>query len=157
MLVCVYRVRVFVWGKKLFPGNKSAVFPISTVFGSFLTPQPTRALSMLLSRCVLTDATATRWGNVESACGRHSVRAQLHRVTHRGTSQECSACGATVKKDLSVRVHKCDCGYVADRDINAAINILHRGISIAGGNVTRMIERMKDKSEVVLTRPRTVY
>ena len=78
-------------------------------------------------------------------------------VNPEGTSQECSACGATVKKDLSVRVHKCDCGYVADRDVNAAINILHRGISIAGGNVARMVGRIKDKSEVVLTRPRTVY
>ena len=78
-------------------------------------------------------------------------------VDPEGTSQECSACGATVKKDLSVRVHKCDCGYVADRDVNAAINILHRGISIAGGNITRMVGRIKDKSEVVLTRPRTVY
>ncbi len=65
-------------------------------------------------------------------------------VNPKGTSQECSSCGATVKKDLSVRTHKCDCGYEADRDVNAAINILHRGLaSIAGGNVTAWPEGLE--------------
>jgi transposase len=41
------------------------------------------------------------------------------------TSQECSACGALVKKSLSVRTHICtSCGVVLDRDHNAALNIL---------------------------------
>lgn len=40
------------------------------------------------------------------------------------TSQVCSKCGTIVEKDLSVRVHKCDCGLEIDRDVNAAINIL---------------------------------
>src|SRR6266550_2006546 len=41
------------------------------------------------------------------------------------TSQECSACGAVVKKSLSVRTHICpSCGVVLDRDQNAALNIL---------------------------------
>jgi len=41
------------------------------------------------------------------------------------TSQECSACGAMVKKSLSVRTHICtSCGVVLDRDHNAALNIL---------------------------------
>jgi putative transposase len=41
------------------------------------------------------------------------------------TSQECSACGALVKKSLSVRTHICtSCGVVLDRDQNAALNIL---------------------------------
>jgi putative transposase len=40
------------------------------------------------------------------------------------TSQACSGCGALVKKDLSVRVHDCPhCGFVIDRDLNAARNI----------------------------------
>ena len=40
------------------------------------------------------------------------------------TSQDCSACGARVTKSLSVRTHICPtCGYVADRDVNAALNI----------------------------------
>jgi putative transposase len=41
------------------------------------------------------------------------------------TSQNCSNCGQKVIKTLSTRTHKCPhCGYIADRDENAAINIL---------------------------------
>ncbi len=48
------------------------------------------------------------------------------------TSQDCSACGERVKKDLSVRVHNClKCGLVLDRDHNAAINILALGLSVS--------------------------
>jgi putative transposase len=48
------------------------------------------------------------------------------------TSQDCSGCGAVVKKSLSVRTHICFCGVVLDRDENAAVNILHKGLSITG-------------------------
>jgi putative transposase len=45
------------------------------------------------------------------------------------TSQECSACGAMVKKSLSVRTHICtSCGMVLDRDHNAALNILTKAL-----------------------------
>ncbi|XWK87211.1 MAG: transposase [Phormidium sp.] len=41
------------------------------------------------------------------------------------TSQNCSNCGQKVVKTLSTRTHQCPyCKYVADRDENAAINIL---------------------------------
>ncbi|MFA4956008.1 MAG: transposase [Candidatus Methanoperedens sp.] len=54
-------------------------------------------------------------------------------VNPRNTSQNCSSCGNTVKKDLSVRVHSCPfCGLVLDRDHNAAINILGRSNSTVG-------------------------
>lgn len=49
-----------------------------------------------------------------------------------GTSQQCSGCGATVKKDLSVRVHRCTCGLVLNRDVNAARNILQRTLGELG-------------------------
>ena len=50
-------------------------------------------------------------------------------VNPRNTSKMCSSCGELVEKDLSVRVHTCPhCGLVLDRDVNAAINILHRGL-----------------------------
>ncbi|MBW4636303.1 MAG: transposase [Iphinoe sp. HA4291-MV1] len=45
------------------------------------------------------------------------------KVNPKNTSQICSCCNAYVPKDLSVRVHECACGYIADRDVNAAINI----------------------------------
>lgn len=58
-------------------------------------------------------------------------------VNPRGTSQRCSRCGATVDKDLSVRVHDClHCGLRLGRDVNAAINVLALGRSaVADGNV----------------------
>ena len=41
------------------------------------------------------------------------------------TSAMCSGCNEIVKKDLSIRTHKCPyCGLVLGRDVNAAINIL---------------------------------
>ncbi len=37
------------------------------------------------------------------------------------TSQNCSNCGEKVVKTLATRTHKCPhCGYIADRDKNAA-------------------------------------
>jgi putative transposase len=55
------------------------------------------------------------------------------------TSQDCSVCGKTVKKSLSVRTHICSCGTVLDRDHNAARNILQRALEMypgAQGNIT---------------------
>jgi putative transposase len=46
-------------------------------------------------------------------------------VPARFTSQRCFQCGELVPKSLSVRTHVCThCGYVEDRDVNAAKNIL---------------------------------
>ena len=44
------------------------------------------------------------------------------------TSVKCSNCGNKVKKSLSTRTHVCSCGYTANRDTNAAINILQLGL-----------------------------
>ncbi|MEB3277816.1 MAG: transposase [Lyngbya sp.] len=48
------------------------------------------------------------------------------------TSQECSNCCAVVKKSLSMRTHVCQCGFILDRDWNAAINILKLALSTTG-------------------------
>jgi putative transposase len=54
-------------------------------------------------------------------------------VDPRGTTQECSGCGAVVPKDLSVRTHSCPhCGLSLSRDQNAALNILARGLASLG-------------------------
>jgi putative transposase len=53
---------------------------------------------------------------------------QVITVDPHNTSQACSECGQTVKKTLKERIHRCSCGYVADRDVNAARNILHKAI-----------------------------
>jgi putative transposase len=51
---------------------------------------------------------------------------EVVQVSPNNTSQLCSACGMKVPKTLSVRVHRCGCGLVLDRDVNAARNILER-------------------------------
>jgi putative transposase len=54
-------------------------------------------------------------------------------VAPHNTSQNCSNCGEKVQKSLSTRTHICNhCGFVEDRDINAAINILRKGLSTVG-------------------------
>ncbi|MDJ0717819.1 MAG: transposase [Prochloraceae cyanobacterium] len=54
------------------------------------------------------------------------------------TSQNCSNCGQKVVKTLSTRTHKCPhCNYVADRDENAAINILKSALKELSTTVGR--------------------
>ncbi|MFN4886986.1 MAG: zinc ribbon domain-containing protein, partial [Pseudanabaena sp.] len=49
------------------------------------------------------------------------------------TSQNCSNCGKQVVKTLSQRTHHCGhCGTVLDRDHNAALNILAKGLNTLG-------------------------
>ncbi|MBE9120221.1 transposase [Tychonema sp. LEGE 07199] len=49
------------------------------------------------------------------------------------TSQKCSNCGDIVKKTLSTRTHICGCGTILDRDHNAALNILAKGLKAHTG------------------------
>jgi putative transposase len=62
---------------------------------------------------------------------------QVIRVNPRFTTQACSHCGELMPKSLSVRTHICtSCGLVADRDVNAAKNILFKaGALPSGANV----------------------
>lgn len=54
-------------------------------------------------------------------------------VDPRGTTKECAACGVETEKPLWVREHACPaCGFTADRDWNAAYNILVRGLKKVG-------------------------
>jgi len=47
------------------------------------------------------------------------------------SSKMCSNCG-TVKDELALseREYRCECGFVCDRDVNAAINIKNEGIRL---------------------------
>jgi putative transposase len=51
------------------------------------------------------------------------------------TSQACSACGGppAVRKTSEDRVHACPCGYTADRDADAARNILRPATGASQG------------------------
>jgi putative transposase len=66
------------------------------------------------------------------------------------TSQECSNCGTMVVKSLSTRTHICRCGSVLDRDENAAINILQKGLKQypgALGNWHNGLDRLQTLAE----------
>jgi putative transposase len=69
------------------------------------------------------------------------------------TSQNCSSCGQVVKKTLSTRTHQCPhCGYVADRDENAARNILELGLRTAGhvGTSGLALENVSGQTDLCL-------
>ena len=73
---------------------------------------------------------------------------EVIRVNPRFTSQKCHQCGEIVQKSLSVRTHICPfCGFVADRDVNAAQNILGKARAWPSGTVS-------DGSPVELRSPR---
>jgi putative transposase len=57
-----------------------------------------------------------------------SAGVQVMKVEPRYTTQKCSNCGNIVKKSLSQRTHKCECGLILPRDYNSAINILNIGL-----------------------------
>jgi putative transposase len=62
-----------------------------------------------------------------------SAGGEVIRINPRYTTQKCFKCGEIVQKSLSVRTHICPhCGYVADRDVNAAQNILKAGAPPSG-------------------------
>jgi putative transposase len=62
-----------------------------------------------------------------------SAGRQVVKVNPSYTSQDCSQCGHRVRKTLSTREHRCiNCGFVAHRDHNAALNIRERGARASG-------------------------
>jgi len=74
----------------------------------------------------ITDAA---WGQFIAILGSKAEEAGCLIVTVNpaGTSQHCSWCGAHCPKVLSERWHRCAaCGLSLQRDVNAALNILHR-------------------------------
>ena len=72
------------------------------------------------------------WGTFKRMLEYKCEREGTHFVTvdPKDTTKECASCGVKTEKPLWVREHSCpSCGFEADRDANAAINILSRGLS----------------------------
>ena len=67
------------------------------------------------------------------------------------TSQECFSCGRLVKKSLSTRTHTCKCGCQLDRDENAAINILKKGLSTVGHTGTLGLDLINASGDITST------
>lgn len=75
------------------------------------------------------------WGEflniLQWVCFKRNV--YFDKVDASGTSQICPACGVnTGKKELSQRIHECECGYRTNRDVAAAKVIMQRGLSSVG-------------------------
>lgn len=67
------------------------------------------------------------------------------------TSQQCSNCDVVVKKSLSTRTHVCRCGCKLDRDENAALNILNKGLSTLGHSGTFALDASNASGEMTST------
>jgi len=51
-------------------------------------------------------------------------------VKPNNTTIDCFRCGNKVPKTLAIRIHQCDqCSLIIDRDYNASLNILRRGLT----------------------------
>jgi putative transposase len=73
------------------------------------------------------------------------------------TSANCSKCGQTVVKTLSTRTHKCpDCGFIADRDENAALNILRLALKEWANTVGRTEFQVSGEIPLCLNRGNTL-
>jgi putative transposase len=89
--------------------------------------------NMQRNRCVSKSIADAGWGLLRNAL---TYMARLSEgvtafVDPRESSQICSGCGGRVEKGLCERMHRCpECGLVLDRDVNAARNILKRGLEI---------------------------
>jgi putative transposase len=60
-----------------------------------------------------------------------NYKCMLIEVLARNTSFDCSRCSATIPKYLTIQTHKCNmCNLILDRDHNATINILKKGLNI---------------------------
>ena len=95
-----------------------------------------RIQNMQRNRCLSKSIADAGWGLLRNAL---TYMARLSEgvtafVDPRGTSQICSGCGVRVEKGLGERMHRCpECGLVLDRDVNAARNVLKRGLEIGRG------------------------
>src|SRR5258708_2708724 len=86
-------------------------------------------LNMVQNHSLAKSIMDASWGAFLAILEEKAARAghQVIRVNPRFTSQKCYTCGEIVQKSLSVRTHVCPfCGSIADRDVNAAQNILKR-------------------------------
>lgn len=94
----------------------------------FIAAENLNVLGMLKNRRLSRSIADAGWGQFVSILTHKAEGAgvQVELVDPRNTSQKCSQCGQMVRKSLAVRVHRCLCGCVLDRDVNAARNVLAR-------------------------------
>jgi len=87
-------------------------------------------LNMVKNHRLARNILDSGWGTFHNML---DYKTTLIEVPARNTTIDCSRCGSMVPKSLAVRTHRCDvCGLILDRDHNAAVNILKKGLGIFG-------------------------
>ncbi len=86
-----------------------------------------RVLNMVKNHSLAMSITDAAWSTFKGMVG-YKAKLMLE-VESRDSTIDCSRCGNKVPKSLAIRIHRCDrCGLVIDRDYNASLNILQRGL-----------------------------
>lgn len=88
-----------------------------------------RIKNMVRNHCLSKSILDASWGYFRQHLMDKAAEAgrEVVKVNPAYTSKTCSNCGAVfMNLKLSDRTIKCSCGLYLDRDVNAAINILHR-------------------------------
>ena len=87
---------------------------------------------MMRNRLVSRSISDAGWGLLRRMCEyKQALRSGTYvEVPAQGTTQTCSNCGRVADPPLTLyeRWYDCPCGYEANRDLNAARNILERGL-----------------------------
>jgi putative transposase len=74
----------------------------------------------------------------------------LVEVSPNNTTVDCSRCGTAIPKSLGIRTHLCHvCGLMLDRDYNASINILKRGLEIFQ---TKLPQKLREDTPVEIAK-----
>lgn len=82
------------------------------------------------------------WGSFLNILGWVAFKRGVYfaKVNSRGTSQLCPMCDTRATKDLSVRVHECECGYRTNRDVASSQVVCKRGLAAVGQIVKKPVE-----------------
>ena len=112
---------------------------------AFIAVEDLRVSNMLKNRRLakaIADASWSAFRNILTLKA-ESAGARVIEVPPHFTSQRCFGCGEIVRKSLSVRTHACPhCGYVEDRDVQPAKNILRKArAEPSGSNLAGRRER----------------
>ncbi len=97
-----------------------------------------QVLNMLRNPNLARSMAEQQWGTFvhQLTCKAESAGGEAVRVVPRHTGTDCHVCGHRQPMPLHVREFACGgCGLVTDRDVNAARNILHRGVAMAGWEI----------------------
>ncbi len=98
-----------------------------------LAVEDLRIPNMVRNRRLARAIHEQQWGAIVRMLGykAESAGGSVTTVAPHHTSRECSGCGRRRNMPLAVRVYGCtECGLVLDRDVNAARNVLQRGLTV---------------------------